>query len=247
VSKGGKKPTSPKVIALQEQLRRRSGVRPLQERFLIVCEDGKSAPNYFKALKICENLSATSIEVFGSDGNTQPIQVVKAAIERKRAADSKDSGTVPFDQVWCVIDGDYGTKINNARHSAKAHQIKLAVSTPCFEYWVLLHFQDYDSAAEDCDSIIRVLKRKQLPKYQRGDCDFSKIAPQARTASERAERLRRKSEFPDPENQNPCSEIYLLIKAILGAMPPVAATPSVPNATSPPKQQGKAKRRPRKR
>lgn len=65
-----KKPLSPKVVALNEQLERRRGVRDLATRFLIVCEDGKSAPNYFEALKKHFNLSAASIQVAGSGGKT---------------------------------------------------------------------------------------------------------------------------------------------------------------------------------
>jgi hypothetical protein len=50
-SKGEKKPLSKKTLALLDQLRRKRGIKELRKRFLIVCEDGKSAPNYFEALK----------------------------------------------------------------------------------------------------------------------------------------------------------------------------------------------------
>ncbi len=46
----GKKPEKPiskKVQALLADLQRRRGVRDLEKRFLIVCEDDKSAPNYY--------------------------------------------------------------------------------------------------------------------------------------------------------------------------------------------------------
>ena len=91
MSKGKKpkKPLSPKVVTLIEQLQRQRGVRELEKRFLIVCEDGKSAPNYFEALKKHFQLSATSIQVVGSNGRTQPIQVVTQAVEcvcRSRSA-----------------------------------------------------------------------------------------------------------------------------------------------------------------
>ena len=90
-------------------------MRQLAKRFLIVCEDNKSAPNYFNALKEHFNLSATSVEVAGSGGHTQPVQVVRRAVDLKTSAEDPDSGTEPFEQVWCVIDGDYGNKIDNAK------------------------------------------------------------------------------------------------------------------------------------
>jgi hypothetical protein len=87
------------VLALLEQLQRRRGVRDLPKRFLIVCEDGKSAPNYFDALKKHFNLSAASVQVAGSRGRTQPLQVVPQAIKLKEKVAKPDSGTEPFDQV----------------------------------------------------------------------------------------------------------------------------------------------------
>ena len=122
MSKRGKpeKPLSKATMSLNEQLRRRRGVRDLEKRFSIVCEDQKSARYYFEALKDHFNLSAASVRVADSSGHTQPIQVVERAIAIEASAAEPDSGTEPFEQVWCVIDGDFGKKIANARSKANA-------------------------------------------------------------------------------------------------------------------------------
>jgi hypothetical protein len=217
MSKGRKKPLSPKVLALQAQLRRQWGVKELEKRFLIVCEDTKSAIAYFKALKKHLNLAATSVIVAHSGGRTQPIQVVEEAVARKKEAASPRSGTEPFDHVWCVVDGDYRDKIPSARAKAKTYGIKLAISTMCFEYWVLLHFEECDKPTLDCDGVIHNLKSRHLPDYEKGDCDFRLIVEGVDIASQRAERLRKPGiERGDlPEEQNPCSEVYKLINSIL--------------------------------
>jgi hypothetical protein len=217
MSKGGrKKPISKKVLFNLESLQRRRGIRDLEKRFLIVCEDGKSAPNYFEALKKHFNLSATSIRVVGSGGRTQPTQVVARAIEIKELAASPNSGTEPFDEVWCVIDGDYGNKINNARTSAKANGIELAISTMCFEYWILLHFEENNTSTHDCDEMVSRLKGSYLPDYEKGTCDFQDVVAQVEEACARAEKLRKPgiTRGDLPEVQNPCSEVYRLIKAL---------------------------------
>jgi RloB-like protein len=108
--KNRKKPPSKKVNILNEQLKRRRGTRELPERFLIVCEDDKSARNYFEALKSHFGLSATSVQIAGSGGHSQPIQVVERAVAIKEKAADPQSGTEPFERVWCVIDGDYGVR-----------------------------------------------------------------------------------------------------------------------------------------
>jgi hypothetical protein len=210
-----KKTLSKKTQSLLQQLERRRGVRALAERFLIVCEDDKSAPNYFEALKRFLGLSAVSVEVVGSEGHSQPIQVVKRAIERKLVAAQRNSGTEPFKHVWCVIDGDYGPAISNARSSAQAKGIKLAISTPCFEYWVLLHFEDTASAFQNCDSVITCLKR-HIQGYEKGRCAFDSVVKNMQLACKRAQRIREngKVSHPLPEKQNPSTEVYLLVNAV---------------------------------
>lgn len=218
--KSRKNPVSKKVVARLEQLQRSRGVRDLAKRFLIVCEDGKSAPNYFDCLKKHFKLSATSIHVVGSDGRTQPLQVVEKAVELKDSAASASSGTEPFGETWCIIDGDYGSKINNARAKAKAHGVELAISTKCFEYWILLHFEEYSKSTPDCRGLVKELKNKdRLPRYEKGKCDFSSVVVRVYEACERAKRLRKPGiqRGEQPEQQNPCSEVYRLIEAILKA------------------------------
>lgn len=215
-----KRPLSKKVIALNEQLARRRGIRDLEQRFLIVCEDGKSAPNYFEALKKYLNLSATSITVAGSGGRTQPTQVVETAIDLKNASAREVSGTEPYDKVWCVIDGDYGHKIAPARALATTNDITLLVTTLCFEYWILLHFEECDKSSMDCHSLEHALRAKgHIPDYTKGKCDFLSVVPHHDLASQRAKKLREAGIARDelPEHQNPCSEIYELVEAILSS------------------------------
>jgi hypothetical protein len=219
MSKGNKpkRQLSTATNHLLDQLKRRSGVRNLAKRFLIVCEDNKSAPNYFKALKKQFGLSATSVEVAGSGGSTQPIQVVDRALEIRRNSESAESGTEPFSEVWCILDGDYGKKIAVARTKAKTEDIKLAISTMCFEYWLLLHFEENDKSTVDCSGLVRLLKKSHVHDYSKGKCDFLAIVPLVHDACNRASKLRQHGlrRGTLPENQNPCSEVYLLIEEIL--------------------------------
>lgn len=76
-----------------------------------------------------------------------------------------------LDEIWCVIDHD-----ERGREIARFNQwlrrtrrtrtrIKAAVSVPCFEYWLLLHFtfttRAYRGAGgrSACQQVIRELKR----------------------------------------------------------------------------------------
>ncbi|WP_373652708.1 RloB family protein [Schlesneria sp. DSM 10557] len=212
-----KKPQSKAVLHLLDQMRRKRETRETAKRYLIVCEDNKSAPNYFEALKSFLNLSATSIRVVPSGGDSQPIQVVNKAIHIKGLSEAPESGTEPFEKAWCVIDGDFGKKVKEARKVAKSsHGIEIAVSTMCFEFWVLLHGREINTPTTCCDDTLKILKDKYIPNYSKGDFDFGEVVPNYQTACQRAKKLRKpgiaRGELA--EDQNPCSEIYLIIEEI---------------------------------
>jgi len=207
------------VQHLLTQLQRKRETRETAKRYLIVCEDDQSAPNYFEALKRFLNLSATSIKVVPSRGRSQPIQVVTKAIELKDLSMSPESGTEPFERAWCVIDGDYGPKVKQARDVAdQSDGIKLAVSTMCFEYWILLHGKENGTPTASCDETLKTLKKEYLPNYSKGGFSFDEVVRSYREASQRAKKLRmagiRRGSLA--EDQNPCSEVYLLIEEVCG-------------------------------
>ncbi len=47
-----------------------------------------------------------------------------------------------YDAVWCVVDVDE-FDVEAAWTLAQANAVELAVSEPCFELWLLLHFADH--------------------------------------------------------------------------------------------------------
>jgi RloB-like protein len=220
MKKKKQKPAKPilskKHLAKVEEINRKKGVRGLEKRYLIVCEDSVSAPNYFRSLKKIFRLSSTSITVVGSDHASQPQQVVNKAIDLKRDAEKNSVEEDPYDQVWCVIDGEHGPKIPNARHSAIANQIRLAVTTMCFEYWILLHFEESSRSKPDCQGVIADLKHNHLSDYEKGNTSFDPIVKLVKVAAQRARKLRSigKPIHVYPEDHNPCSELYLLIDSI---------------------------------
>ena len=116
-----------------------------------------------------------------------------------------------------MIDGDYGAKISNARDKAKTKGVELAISTKCFEYWVLLHFEESATPTIDCDTVVSSLRKKHIPSYQKGSCDFRTIGKHVHVARKRAEKLRKPGidRGEHPEDQDPCTEVYKLINTIL--------------------------------
>jgi len=206
--------TSPKYAHIVESLQRKRGIRDANERILVVCEDGASAVTYFNLLRIHLRLTATSVAVEGPNGGTQPEAIVKKAKKLMREA-AKSEGTDAFDQIWCVVDGDYGNRVATARANARAAGVKLAVTTPCFEYWVLLHLEDFRTSQVSCDDVTAQLKG-HLSGYDKSEKTCAKLFPKIvenySIAARRAREGRKQRPSDDPETHNPCSDVYLLVE-----------------------------------
>jgi hypothetical protein len=109
------------------------------EKILIVCEGGKTEPNYFWGFTKDKN----KLEVIGL--GCTPDRLVEEAIRKKQDALDKN---IPFNQVWCVFDRNSfeAQKFNRALQIASNNKIKVAYTNEAFELWYLLHFNYYDSA-----------------------------------------------------------------------------------------------------
>lgn len=91
------------------------------------------------------------------------------------------------DEVWVLLDGedlDWPT----VRAHADEAGVRLGVSNPCFETWLLLHFHDRPLHAANREQTIRVL-RQYLPDYDPRRVDFSDFRDGLADAVDRAKPL----------------------------------------------------------
>ena len=136
----------------------------------------------------------------------------------RRRRPSRRSGTEPFDHVWCVIDGDYGEKIPAGTGQGEAKWIRTG------HLYAVLRVLDIASfrGIRQIDYGLRwrhTQPKKTAPGriIRRASVIFRPSFCISMLPAERAERLRKPgiSRGDLPEIQNPCSEIYRLIDAIL--------------------------------
>ena len=125
------------------ELRRRKPRITPNRRILIVCEGEVTEPRYFRDLG---NRVRTGLEVKVVGPVGVPWTVVSEAIrlsaEARRAAKREQDRFLLYDEIWCVFDRDDHPRVNESINRAKAHGLSVALSNPCFELWILLHFQD---------------------------------------------------------------------------------------------------------
>jgi hypothetical protein len=127
------------------------------DAFLIVTEGEVTEPVYFELLRESLQLSTVTVRIQpGSDSS--PTQFVASAAReverlarRRKRQETAINEIEKFDHVWAVIDTDVpvreGTWSNVLQYAA-SKGVKLAHSTPCFEFWLLLHIQGYTTRAD---------------------------------------------------------------------------------------------------
>lgn len=128
-----------------------------------------------------------------------------------------------FDEVWCVFDVEWPInhpELGESIELANRGGLKLAISNPCFELWLILHFQDYRKWVDNKEAI--ALKGKLDSKSRGKDLDFSVYSETISEANDRARELDiwhkgNETNFP---NNNPSSGMYLLIESVTGGSKP---------------------------
>ena len=160
-------------------LKRRKETRQPYQRILIVCEGEKTEPLYLNEIRTHYRLASSNVQILPSGLGTAPLQIVNYAEQLFRSGD-QTKGIYPksFDLVYVVFDRDSHLTYHQALDRAAALNGKLrndmgervqfaaVVSVPCFELWLLLHFQNVQ-APMTRGAVYQALKQ-HLPDYDKG-------------------------------------------------------------------------------
>jgi hypothetical protein len=182
---------------------------------LIVTEGARTEPDYLKGLRNHLKLASVDIEIMKAAG-TDALSVVDYAIklrdERKR--ETKRGCTVPYDSVWAVFDterADTNPKLKDALHKAGAHKINVAISNPCFEFWLLLHDEFTTAPFAKCGNVIRRIKDRYLPDYEKNNIPVESYIPKIPTAVRHAEQCQKHHKTAGTDG-NPSTGVHLLVR-----------------------------------
>lgn len=135
------------------------------------------------------------------------------AIEaQRRAIDEK----AEIDEFWCVFDVEWPTNhpgLKDAMRLANQNSVKLAVSNPCFELFLILHFQDQSGWLDNHDAF---RLRQSLDGSTGKGLDAGKYMPLTAMEARRAaklDNLHLQNATPFPDN-NPSSGMYRLLRTV---------------------------------
>lgn len=197
----------------RRSLRRRPPRLQPRKRLLILCEGKITEPNYLNALRHAHRNRLIDVEVVPDCG--VPKTVVEYAVERKKAAYREarrySDQYRAYDEVWCVIDVDEHPRLAEAKQQARDNGIELAISNPCFELWILLHFQD--QFAEQNRAVIQHACRAHMPDYNK-HVNYEALQSRYEDAVSRAQRLELWQTERQNSGGNPSTKVHLLTETI---------------------------------
>ncbi|MFI6072805.1 RloB family protein [Actinoplanes sp. NPDC051343] len=187
-----------------------------RKTLLVFCEGARTEPEYLDALRRLpevRNAAAVDIRIDRNSAGFKPLGLVRAAIAAREKA-IREEGEV--DEFWCLFDVEWPHTHPGLREAvalAADHGICLAISNPCFELWLALHFAD-QAAWLDNDGARRLRRRHdgQADKGLAADIYMPNRAAAA-TRAAKLERSRARNGTRLPDN-NPSSGMHLLIGSV---------------------------------
>ena len=169
------------------------------ERVLIVCEGEKTEVGYLDELRRSQGL--TGVRTVGRGAGPKAVWV-RAQEEFERDSD--------YDRIFCVFDRDthahYATVIDDIHQHVNAGKIgrrragKTVLtpvpSDPCFEFWLLLHFQATTAAFTGPGDVLSRLRRCEgMTNYQKNQTGlFGRLQPRLDVALANAKSVRRQAD-----------------------------------------------------
>lgn len=197
----------------RDDLRRRRPFAEPRPRVLVCCEGKVTEPSYFNGLKQREHNNLLHVEV--QPGGMAPKTLVDYAVDLKDGAGAKarreKDDNLKYDEVWAVFDVDAHEHVPEAKQKANANQIRLAISNPCFELWLLLHFQDQRAHIERRQA--QSACRSHMPGYEK-EVPFELVYPHHQEAVGRAVALEEWQDQQGRPGGNPSTGVHLLTERI---------------------------------
>jgi len=189
--------------------------RSARRRILIVCEGEVTEPEYFRGFERWARNNTVQIDI--PIKRSQGLALVERATRLKCAAESaarrEADAFLAYDEGWCAFDVDDNDQrnLNEARQLAGANSIELAVSNPCFELWLWLHFKDSPGARHRYD--LQRMLREFLPGYDK-HLEFDQVSAGIADATRRARRLDEYAQEEGEAGRNPSTDVYRLTDSI---------------------------------
>lgn len=163
---------------------RRQPVRSYRKLYVIATEGAETEPEYFRMFQ--GKTATILLKILDSRHNSSPRQVLKR-VEQYIAKESLKS----TDAVWLVLDRDLWREgeLMEVWLGCQENRLHLALSNPCFEYWLLLHFENGSGILSKNTCLEKLIQH--LPNFAKRHVEIEKLRPniQARYTPMQSKRI----------------------------------------------------------
>ncbi len=198
----------------------------------LFCEGKKTEPNYFNDYFKAKGFHQPNMASKPKDNS--PKGVAKAAKEAYSHA--KKVLKIPEDKIfiWAIFDRDGHAGIPEAIDRLRGTQIGIAFSNICFEYWILLHYENTSRPFLNCDEVISYIHQNHDKDYGKANDHYTRLKDRIPNAISRAQQFasnqslhatrpdsilngRNDSNCPDSPNYtlNPYTDVHLIFESLL--------------------------------
>ncbi|MEG4577503.1 RloB family protein [Microcoleus sp. N3A4] len=178
--------------------------------FIVATEGKETEKQYFRMF----NSTRLKVEILATteDGKSSPEYVLERLDIFKKQYDLNED-----DMLWLVSDVDrWGDKkLSDVCSQARQRGYNLAISNPCFEVWLTLHFEDINTQDRTCDNF-KARLRKILGSYNGSNLDISAYKPNTKYAVNRAKNLHPSSQQKWPPTLG--THVYRLVEILLKSL-----------------------------
>ncbi|MBQ4858488.1 RloB family protein [Pseudoalteromonas sp. MMG007] len=203
-------------------IKRKAGSIQPKIKIVAFCEGKNTEPDFINGFSKLHGNGLVFVECVRAAG--VPMTLVDACSEKvkklnKLAKKSDDPLDKNF-QVWGVFDRDEHPNVAAAFDKARANDVRVAFSNPCFELWPYLHYK-----MQSADIHRKEMQKKLEPLMKSYDSNNSKVvcpfeldlAGDYEEAKARSIKLRQNHQQVGIEEieQNPSTNVYELFDLII--------------------------------
>jgi len=178
--------------------------------FIVATEGKETEKQYFRMF----NSTRIKVEILATteDGKSSPEYVLERLDKCKKQYDLNED-----DMLWLVSDVDrWGDKkLSDVCSQGRQRGYNLAISNPCFEVWLTLHFEDINTEDRTCDNF-KARLRTILGSYNGSNLNISAYKPNTKDAVNRAKNLHPSSQHNWPPTLG--THVYRLVEILLKSL-----------------------------
>jgi len=194
------------VARKRRRYTRRPPVRDYRKFYIIATEGAVTEPAYFSMFQ--GKRATVRIRLLDNKHDSAPQKVFKQAEQF-----IQKEGLRKNDAVWLVLDRDTWSEdvLNTVWRRCQEMGFSLAVSNPCFEYWLLLHFENGNGVTSVSNCRSKLVR--YLPNFSKGHVEVEQLKPRIEKAIDHAEQ----KDVPPCEDwpHTNGSTVYRLVKEFL--------------------------------